>query len=332
MEKKRKRQKTGRSTGDEFQSGSSSKNGLKFDPQLCAPSESFHYKPLFAQQDSSGGQTSLDETVSSFGPPEESNIGESRWGLSGSGASSRRKRRHDGAIIYYSGAPFCTDLSGDPGDMSSTTQTRASGQTQTDQDNFKIPPSPLRRTDSGSFINYRPLTDRGPLSSQQSTAMDVDSEDPPSLTDDADDVSEVDLDFTWSDNAQYMQHFPLEPCGLGGVLPEDHFMVVVSTKRPKQDDLSALPQVGGRRFNENTDGIIRRLATMSTSSPDLGASKSLPATHSLPIEIEYMSGRIKRLTPVSLPPPAIFFPRSALPSLQSMTIMMIRTMSTCLRP
>ncbi|KAG4259692.1 hypothetical protein FPRO03_12734 [Fusarium proliferatum] len=308
MENKRKRQKTGRSTGDEFQSGSSSKNGLKFDPQLCAPSESFHYKPLFAQQDSSGGQTSLDETVSSFGPPEESNIGESRWGLSGSGVSSRRKRRHDGAIIYYSGALFCTDLSGDPGDMSPTTQMRAAGQTQTDQDNFKIPPSPLRRTDSGSFINYRPLTDRGLLSSQQSTAMDVDSEDPPSLTDDADDLSEVDLDFTWSDNAQYMQHFPLEPCGLGGVLPEDHFMVVVSTKRPKQDDLSALQQVGGRRFSENTDNIIRRLATMSTSSPDLGASKSLPATHSLPIEIEYMSGRIKRLAPVSLPPPAIFFP------------------------
>ncbi|KAF5678956.1 Frequency clock [Fusarium denticulatum] len=308
MENKRKRQKTGRSTGDEFQSGSSSKNGLKFDPQLCAPSESFHYKPLFAQQDSSGGQTSLDETVSSFGPPEESNIGESRWGLSGSGASSRRKRRHDGAIIYYSGAPFCTDLSGDPGDMSPTTQMRAAGQTQTDQDNFKVPSSPLRRTDSGSFINYRPLTDRGLLSSQQSTAMDVDSEDPPSLTDDADDLSEVDLDFTWSDKAQYMQHFPLEPCGLGGVLPEDHFMVVVSTKRTKQDDLSALPQVGDRRFSENTDGIIRRLATMSTSSPDLGASKSLPATRSLPIEIEYMSGRIKRLTPVSLPPPAIFFP------------------------
>ncbi|KAM0561758.1 hypothetical protein ACHAPJ_002927 [Fusarium lateritium] len=306
-EKKRKRQKTGRSTGDEFQSGSSSKNGLKFDPQLCAPSESFHYKPLFAQQDSSGGQTSLDETVSSFGPPEESNIGESRWGLSGSGASSRKKRRHDGAIIYYSGAPFCTDLSGDPGDMSPTTQMRA-GQTQADKDDFKVPPSPLRRSDSGSFISYRPLTDRGPLSSHQSTAMDLDSEDPPSLTDDVDDASEIDLDFGWTNNAQYMQHQPLEPCGLGGVLPEDHFMVVVSTKRPKQDDLPLASHMSGRRVSESTDGIIRRLATMSTSSPVLGASKTLPAIEPLPVEIEYMSGRIKRLTPVALPPPAIFFP------------------------
>ncbi|KAF5002694.1 hypothetical protein FGRMN_232 [Fusarium graminum] len=311
MDKKRKRQKTERSTGDEFQSGSSSHNGMKFDPQLCAPSESFHYKPLFAQQDSSGGQTSADETVSSFGPPEESNVGESRWGLSGSGASGRRKRRHDGAIIYYSGAPFCTDLSGDPGDMSPRSQIKPSGQDQ-DKDEFKVPPCPLQRSDSGSLITYRPLTDRG-LASIQETAMDIDSEDPPSLTDDVDDMSDVDLDFTWSNNAQYMQHYPLEPCGLGGVLPEDHFMVVVSTRRTKQDDLSSIPPVG-RRSSESTDGVIRRLATMSTSSPVLGVSKSLPvmatmpAMPTLPVEIEYMSGRIKRLTPVSLPPPAIFFP------------------------
>jgi hypothetical protein len=306
-ESKRKRQKTGRSTGDEFQSGSSSKNGLKYDPLLCAPSESFHYKPLFAQQDSSGGQTSLDETVSSFGPPEESNLGESRWGFSGSGASSRRKRRHDGAIIYYSGAPFCTDLSGDPGDMSPAAQMRAAGQPQTDKDNFKVPPSPLRRTDSGSFLSYRPLTDRGILSTQPTTAMDIDSEDPPSLTDDTDDASEIELDFTWSDKAQYMQHYPLEPCGLGGVLPEDHFMVVVSTKRCKQDELSST-QVATGRIGEATDAVVRRLATMSTSSPVSGATKTLPVMGPLPVEIEYISGRIKRLTPVSLPPPAIFFP------------------------
>jgi hypothetical protein len=306
LDKKRKRQKTVRSTGAEFQSGDSSQNGLKFDSGLCAPSESFHYKPLFVQQDSSGGQASADETVSSLGPAEESNVGESRWGLSGSGASGRKKRRHDGAIIYYSGVPFCTDLSGDPGDKSPTTQISSSAQVQVDKDDFKAPPSPLQRTDSGSFMKYRPLVDRG-LASIQETAMDIDSEDPPSLTDDADDVSEIELDFTWTDNAQYIQHYPLEPCGLGGVLPEDHFMVVVSTKRCKQDDMSLVSQLG-RTPSESTDAVVRRLATMSTSSPVLGASKSLPTTGPLPVEIEYMSGRIKRLTPVSLPPPAIFFP------------------------
>ncbi|RMJ11715.1 hypothetical protein CDV36_008625 [Fusarium kuroshium] len=307
-DKKRKRQKTGRSTGDEFQSGSSSKNPSRFDPQLCAPSESFHYKPMFVQQDSSGGQTSLDETVSSFGPPEDSNIGESRWGLSGSGASSRKKRRHDGAIIYYSGAPFCTDLSGDPGDISPTSHMLASSQHQASSDKTQLPPSPPRRSGSGSFINYQSLTDRGPLSAQPNPGMDVDMDDPPSLTEDTDDVSDIELDFEWTDNAQYMEYHPLEPCGLGGVLPEDHFMVVVATKRSKQDILPPTSRPDGRRVSEGTEGVIRRLATMSTSSPVLGATKAMSVSEPAPIEIEYLSGRIKRLTPVALPPPAIFFP------------------------
>ncbi|KAM5351828.1 hypothetical protein ACJ41O_004551 [Fusarium nematophilum] len=308
-EKKRKRQKTGLSTGDEFQSGSSSKNASRFDPQLCAPSESFHYKPLFVRQDSSGGQTSLDETVSSFGPPEDSNLGESRWGLSGSGASSRKKRRHDGAIIYYSGVPFCTDLSGDPGDMSPTTHMLATGQSQPGaEQTSKLPLSPPRRSHSGSFIDYKPLTERGLSRAHQSSAMDLDTDYPPSLVYDTDDMSEIDLDFRWTDNAQYMEYQPLEPCGLGGVRPEDHFMVVVATRRPTQDVLPTPTQTDGRRASESTEGIIRRLATMSTSSPVLGASKPVAITEPPPIEIEYLSGRIKRLAPVSLPPPAIFFP------------------------
>ncbi|UZP42027.1 hypothetical protein NXS19_009843 [Fusarium pseudograminearum] len=84
-------------------------------------------------------------------------------------------------------------------------------------------------------------------------------------------------------------------------------MVVVSTKRSKQDELSSIQMAGGG-VGEATDAVVRRLTTMSTSSPVSGALRSLPTMGPLPVEIEYMSGRIKRLTPVSLPPPAIFFP------------------------
>ncbi|KAF4979846.1 hypothetical protein FZEAL_4012 [Fusarium zealandicum] len=311
-DKNRKRQKTGRSSREEFVSGSSRENVSRFDTQMCAPSESFHYKPMFAQQDVAGGQTSPDDTLSSFGPPEESNIVESRWGLSGSGASSRKKRRRDGAIIYYSGAPFCTDLSGDAGDASPATHMRVNGKVSQDSNQTtKLTRPPPRRSNSGSSINYRPLTDRGP-SVLQASAMDLDTDDLPGLTDDTDDVSDIELDFTWTDNAQYMEYQPLEPCGLGGVLPDDHFMVVVATKRPTEDVPSCTSQSDGRKIKESTDGIVRRLATMSTSSPVLSASKPLSVDGSLladpPVEIEYISGRIKRLAPVSLPPPAIFFP------------------------
>ena len=304
-DERRKRQKMGHSTGDEF-SGSSSKNPSKFGPQISASSESFHYKPLFVHQDSSNGQSSMDETLSSFGPVEDSNIDDSRWGHSGSGNSLKRKRRHDGAIIYYSGAPFYTDLSGDPGDISPTTYMMSSGQGYQDSPGQFVRP-PARRSELDSLLSYRPLSDRKTSISDASTKIDVGSLDRSSdlTTDSGDDISEVELDMEWGDEQQFLEVHTLEPCGLGGVLPEDHFMVVVRTKRAKDETYP--PPRHRSKTEEMTDNIIGRLASMSTSSP--GPMVSISSKTAPPVvEIEYVSGRIKRLTPVQLPPPAIFFP------------------------
>lgn len=297
----RKRKKTSHSTGDEFRSGSSSKNASKSGPQVSASSNSFHYKPIFAHQESTEGMTSLDDTVSSFGPAEESNFEGSRYGVSGSGSTARRKRRRDGAIIYYNGAPFCTDLSGDLGDLSPTAQLAASAQ---DAERRFARPC-LERSDSGSYIKCKPLSDKGHLIGSGSR-MDVDGGDGQGQYE-SDDVSEIELNLTWSSTPQYLNFRTLEPCGIGGVLPEDHFMVVISTNRPKED-----ANVSSKMFDERatspkaTSAIIRRFGKMSTSSPVLTATK-LSSSHD-PIEIEYTSGRIKRLAPVALPPPAIFYP------------------------
>lgn len=307
-EDSRKRQKTGHSTGDEIQSGSSSRNASKFGPQISGSSESFHYKPLFVHQTSSQEQTSMDETLSSFGPVEDSNIDDSRWGQSGSGGtSSRRKRRRDGAIIYYSGAPFCTDLSGDPGDASPMTYMMSSGQ---DQQEGQLDRPPPFRSLSGSSLSYRPLTDKAPYPGPVSK-VDVDSIDaPPGLCADSSGDSADDLDFEvpWSNEQQFIQVHPLEPCGLGGVMPEDHFMVVVTTKRPKEEIGPSVAAGQKSRAEATTDSIISRLASMRASSPAPFASLASSGTDLPVVEIEYMSGRIKRLAPVRLPPPAIFFP------------------------
>jgi hypothetical protein len=304
-DKPRKRQKK-KSTGDDLQSGgSSSKNPSKFGPQISASSESFHYKPLFVQQDSSGGNSSPEDTLSSFGPVEDSQVGESGWGQSGSGTSNRRKRRHDGAIIYYSGAPFCTDLSGDPGDVSPTTYMMSSGQAQQEEVAMFDRPMPFR-TSSGSSLTYRPLSEY-PLNGK----MDVDVADPGLTTDTDDDSNEIDFEMPWTDDQQYIEVRPLEPCGLGGVLPDDHFMVVVTTARPKVDCTGVLKDYSHRAsLEEATDGIIGRLALMSTSSPKPLGAGNTPGSAALnkDVEIHYISGRIKRLAPVPLPPPAIFFP------------------------
>lgn len=296
-----KRRRTGRSSG---QSGGSSKNPSKFGLNP-SPSESFHYKPLFARRESSTGETSLGETLSSFGPAEESNVEDSRWDMSGSGTSNRRKRRHDGAVIYYSGAPFCTDLSGDTGDISSPSHMLSSTMNtdvSSDMMESRIP----QRTNSGSFPDCRPLSDQGHFLMADST-MDIDDEVPSLTADDTDQSSDVELDLVWSDKKQFIELHTLEPSGLGGVLPEDHFVVVVTTKRPKQDVVLSKRPPHNPKVEESTDSIIRRLATMSTSSPVLRPVKHVPRTEAKPFGIDYVSGAIKRLAPVPLPPPALFY-------------------------
>lgn len=87
-------------------------------------------------------------------------------------------------------------------------------------------------------------------------------------------------------------------------MPDDHFMVIVTTKRPEDDAASEPTPTSWKKSEEETELIIVRLASMSTSSPThTGASQ-----HRVPMEIEYVSGRIKRLAPVPLPLPVVFVP------------------------
>nr|Q01115.1 RecName: Full=Frequency clock protein [Leptosphaeria australiensis]AAB96844.1 frequency clock protein [Leptosphaeria australiensis] len=300
-------------------SAPSSKEASKYDRQISQSSDSFHYKPLFAHHPSSH-ETSLD-TGSSYGPPEESAQGDSRWGLSGSGGTSqRKKRRVDGAIVYYSGAPFCTDLSGDPGDAGVDSQTggispatymqnagQAQAKAEARAEKGKVPPKAVRmvpiRSQSGSFLPHRPLTAFSP-STEDVPMSDVDEA--IALEDD------IEMEFPWSDSQQYLEVRPLEPSGLGGVLPDDNFMVVVTTKRPHgMEPGEKTPALGRTKSDETTrttDSIVNLLASMSTSGNE-NMPAGRPVLHKTGnIEIEYLSGRIKRLNPVPLPPPAIFFP------------------------
>jgi hypothetical protein len=140
--------------------------------------------------------------------------------------------------------------------------------------------------------------------------MDLDGD--PGLTPDTgDDVSEldVDVDTAWTTGQQqYIEVRPLEPCGLGGVVPDDHFMVVVTTARSKSEILDT-PRSQFQRLNtdQTRSGIMNRLASTSTSLPASPTTGGSSLDEQPPIGITYTSGRIKRLSPVPLPPPAIFF-------------------------
>ncbi|KAK1854917.1 frequency clock protein [Colletotrichum chrysophilum] len=264
--------------------------------QQVSSADGFHYKPMFLHQSSSAEQTSLDDTGSSFGAGgEDSNNGESRWGNSGSGSLRRKRKRLDGAIIYYSGAPFCTDLSGDPGDASPSSYITSTGQEQQQSTSTGfLRPEPPHRTASGSALPYRPLSDGRHVPSVAVTTEETDS----------DEMSvEIEADFPWSDATQHTPESTLDACGMGGVVPDDHFMVVATTKRAKKDT----PATSCKLRPEDVPVLVQRITSPLNSSSDEKplqpqTTKALPRSH-----IHYTARVIKKLNPAPLPPPGMFF-------------------------
>ncbi|KAL8345591.1 hypothetical protein RB601_005577 [Gaeumannomyces tritici] len=264
-------------------------------------SASVHYKPLFVQQ--SSFETSGEMSSSQASGPEDSNFGNtSKWDYSGSGSSPRKKRRVDGAIVYYSGMPFCTDLSGDPGDISPTTY-----MTSTNRETNSPETAPrVFRTLSGSSLPYRPLSN-----TQAYTKLTEEVEDQAFSQDHLSSDGSED-DFVWhaSSIKAELEAAPLEmeACGLGGVQPDDHFLVVVLTRRHHDLDSQrheARPHAFRERSDSTTATILDRFKLLKAASPGpMTPNRCLePAKY-----IEYTSTQVKMLDPAPLPPPAMFMP------------------------
>lgn len=274
-------------------------------------SDAFHYKPMFVHRHSSSVETSVEESASNFSEDvDESNLANSKWDFSGSGTTQqRKKRRFDGAIVYYSGAQFCTDLSGDPGDVSPKAQMTATGWEQEAPGSGDETDHVLQRTLSGSSLPVRPLSDDR---DRVAEALDFDPHNPPDLvSDDGFSPNDDDFVFPWCEDPAKVQVQPLvkevmEPSGLGGVLPDDHFAIFVTTRRIIRPGLQR--HLSRSTTSEDTAEIIaERLASIRTSSP-LPPPRSRSLIVAAPMQIEYVSGEFRRLNPAPLPPPAIFYP------------------------
>lgn len=274
--------------------------------------DSFHYKPLFVRH-SSSIETSLEGTGSQASDPlaEDSNMGNSKWDYSGSGSSQRKKRRVDGAIVYYSGAPFCIDLSGDPGDVSPGGLGVIAGQQEQSEESEETDSRPQlagHRTLSGSSLPIRPSSEAVAVASDSSDS-DSDTDSAPDLVDDDNSAATEDVEFPWCDDREEFSFRPndstLEACGLGGVLPEDHFAIVVATKRPIVSQNMGPPTLPPRpRPKDSITTVLDRLRLARTASPN-----RLPAVvgRGQAIAIEEMGMKIWRLRPMPLPPAAMFF-------------------------
>lgn len=254
----------------------------------------FHYKPMFVHHQSSSAGTSLDETESqvSYQVVDNSNMNSRSTGFaSGSVSSPRKKRRRDGAVIYYTGAPFCLDLSGDPGN---DTPTSSPVFPDVAQDSAN---SHLIRTESGSVLSFRPLVDGH-------DEMDVDSgKESEYVTNETDASDTEDFGFCWCEQPEKTELKPLqaslEPCGLGGVTPEDHFAVLVVTRHPILSPYSLRPARVCTHSGDAAKLIAKRKGGLTGDSARI---------HHQAAQCEVLQQRYKELKPLPLPPPGIFYP------------------------
>jgi hypothetical protein len=302
------------------------------------PSKSFHYKPLFHHASSSaGGLISSDESESLFGyeAPNASGLGRSSRPSKGRSERSRsglkgRVRKDEGPIVFYSGANFCTDLSGGRGDI--RTPFHVTGVGMDGYSNFtqtalrcesKRRPLPISRTVSGSLLSFRPFRDYSKCPAFLQTEetrpktpdlLEADSED---------EIDFVDGPAASSDSPAPLQDF--EASGLGGTRPADHFAVRVQTRRTKA--ASYLPSktskfsAQGSRFRKlghniskkslevfhetdldaSGEAIANKLASLLSFSP------SSNWTDDPLVKTEMISARFARLAPSELPPPAGYY-------------------------
>lgn len=305
------------------------------------PSTSFHYKPLFHHQVSSSEELdSFDESGSPFewtgrGSEYSKSAHNLRFSRHDSRPSSYMRRSDHGPIVFYSGAPFCTDLSGDRGNISTPlhlTGVGKDGYSNHTQDALgsnsgKRPQSD--RTDSGSLLPFRPFKNylKGAKLKQ---AEDMRCKTPEPLKDEL-----VDLDFSpaWS-SGQSTKRQPLQAftaSGLGGTQPADHFAAKVETRRTilsrhARAKLSRFPassratkrfyhripeaflnSFGDPHETDAPEGISSALAQLNafrSPSPQLSLDK-------LPVKIELVSAKFSHLEPSPLPAPSIYYATTA---------------------
>ncbi|PQE32394.1 frequency clock protein [Rutstroemia sp. NJR-2017a WRK4] len=311
-------------------------NGGKFAPvngfERSSASRSapgpFHYKPLFRRE--SSNETSFDDSSSPELLYSQSRLrramGLKRDRMCGGSP------RDDGPMVFYTGAKFFSDLSGDSGSIA--VPAHVSG---VDKDGYSVHTRnalgcvPRRmglreRTPSGSLLPFRPFKD-------YSKGVDL-FETPASRPATPDLLSgDTDFDFTTGMNSEAREASPplcdLDAQGIGGTYPSDHFVYKVRTQwtkvsnsdKPKISPFSTpanpkkflhtIPKSSLDIFQDgdskqHVDRLAERMSLLKAGDPM--ATMSLP--HGL-IRTENISEELVHLEPSKLPEPCYFLEGSS---------------------
>ncbi|KAJ3497954.1 hypothetical protein NLG97_g1504 [Lecanicillium saksenae] len=193
-------------------------------PQSPDPLKRFYYKPLFIHQDSLNGPAVLDESnLSLLGSEDDGSLGETKY------APPKKKTSR-------SEWPLAKDTAHDVQSMTIPLAHLPCGQSLTR----------FYASELDSPLSRAPLVE-----SQVITEVVKDSLLVPE--DNAAEPDETGFQFSWTDEqSQYLMYQPLEPCGLGNVLPDDHFTIDVTTSRTKTDADWACPKTEQDRRTKAT--------------------------------------------------------------------------------
>ena len=255
--------------------------------------DKFQYKPLFfhgtASKDEDASAHSTN-SVSSFDPMENSTGLNSRsHGIRESDVKLRKQNRENGPIIFYNKANFCTDLSGD--------SSGAMHDKATYSRYIQEPIGSLQQADS----------EEGDESESDYVAHEDGAIESMDLANGSTSTtrSALDLEDLRSSISDLSATSPItmEVSGLGGIQPEDNFMVKVKVchrgrrRSSRAQSPFSAPSSQARRLLR---GIPRGLTSTYREAKDIPRSQP----NGGPIKSEIISTIKTDMPPSSLPPPS----------------------------
>ena len=254
------------------------------------------YVPLFFhQQDDDDDDT---DNMSEWSSPHEEIAAADSSGLTSSGmrtTSSKKRQANDGPIIFYSKAPFVTDLSGDWRGANVVKAVNVQDYSTAPVHAVGIPPErlSLSRTES-----------KGPISKQETASLN--SADSMELDENVSGNSvhgfskpaSMMTASSSTDTSDSIDPVELEASGVGGVHPSDNFSLSIRSRH----NLGQVAEPGSR--GKNYPPRIRALlGGRQPSLPSKTACSQVPSG-------EILSSKRRDLAPSELPPPS-FFPVSS---------------------
>jgi hypothetical protein len=257
----------------------------------------FTYTPIFFHRQDSEEDDDLYEggiTSSSSSPYLQQRRGNSSgFASSGVRSSSSRKKRDDGPMIFYNNANFCTDMTGDRGELKESVVPRSYntiGNRPLGVDGASHKPSnvvtgigePRGPMHASLYVTQDPRDSEGVMiSSEEDSGFSL----PALRRNDSSDSSASAMEF--------------EASGLGGVQPEDNFAIRVRRSQIREQP-SALARSKSKRSRLYPKKILHALGEHEVSE----------AKHSQPSSVitESLISTSRKKLPNSQLPPASYLP------------------------